>query len=98
MLEIRCVKFAQGMTIRRRALISGCTALVAGVLIPVEARQQAPAPSVPIVVNRYCVSCHNQRLKTGGLALDAVVSHDVSQDPDVWERVVRKIRARQMPP
>jgi hypothetical protein len=98
MLEIRRVKFAQGMTIRRRALISGCAALVAGVLIPLEARQQAPTPSVPTVVNRYCVSCHNGRLKTGGLALDAVVSHDVAQDPDVWEKVVRKIRARQMPP
>src|SRR5262245_2231902 len=83
----------------RSGLTIGCgAALVAAALLPLEARQQPSTPSVPTVVNRYCVSCHNQRLKTGGLALDAVVSHDVAQDPDVWEKVVRKIRARQMPP
>jgi mono/diheme cytochrome c family protein len=50
------------------------------------------------VVNQYCVSCHNDRLKTGGLALDAIVADEPSQHPDVWEKVVRKMRARQMPP
>jgi mono/diheme cytochrome c family protein len=50
------------------------------------------------VINRYCVSCHNDRLKTGGLALDATASHDAGQNPEVWEKVLRKVRARQMPP
>ena len=36
--------------------------------------------------------------KEGGLALDAVALQDVSRHPDVWEKVVRKLRARQMPP
>src|SRR5262245_4442288 len=99
MLGIRCVKFAQGMTIRGRALTAACgAAVVAGALIPVEARQQAPTPSVSTVINQYCVSCHNGRMKTGGLALDAIASHDGAQEPDVWEKVLRKIRARHMPP
>src|SRR5436309_4421067 len=42
------------------------------------------------VVKRFCVSCHNDRLKRGGLALDTVAAHDVADHPDVWEKVLRK--------
>jgi hypothetical protein len=60
----------------------------------------APSPSVAHrdVISRYCVSCHNDRLKRGGLALDTVASDDVGRNPQVWEKVLRKVRARQMPP
>ncbi len=50
------------------------------------------------VLDQYCVTCHNSRLKTAGLALDNV---DVAQAPlaaDVWEKVIRKVSADQMPP
>ena len=50
------------------------------------------------VVNQYCVTCHNQRLKTGGLALDAPDLTDVAAHADVWEKVIRKVRAGMMPP
>ena len=50
------------------------------------------------LINQYCVSCHNERLKTGGLALDTVSVENVSQNPEVWEKVVRKVRGRIMPP
>ena len=68
-----------------------------------EAEQSPAGASLPPaahrdVVKRYCVSCHNDRLKRGGLALDTVAAHDVADHPDVWEKVLRKIRARQMPP
>ncbi len=74
-----------------------------GFMFASEAQQPsdgAPLPSAPHrdVINRYCVSCHNDRLKTGGLALDTVAAHQVGQDPEVWEKVLRKVRARQMPP
>ena len=73
-----------------------------GFMFTLEARQppSGPPPTAAhrAVVDRYCVSCHNDRLNRGGLALDAVVTHEVRQNPDVWERVLRKIRARQMPP
>src|SRR5204862_7639890 len=42
--------------------------------------------------------CHNDRMKTGGLSLDTAAGQDVSAHPDVWEKVLRKMRARQMPP
>ena len=49
-------------------------------------------------VARYCTDCHNADEKKGGLDLGALSSEDVSARPDAWERVVRKLAARQMPP
>ena len=56
-----------------------------------------PAPHLA-VVNEYCLSCHDEDHKKGELSLEAVASHDVARHPEVWEKVVRKLRARQMPP
>ena len=56
----------------------------------------APAPHIALV-DEYCLSCHDETEKKAGLALDMLAA-DVSQQPDVWEKVVRKLRARQMPP
>jgi hypothetical protein len=50
------------------------------------------------VIDRYCVGCHNARMKSGGLALDTLSPERVGQNPEVWEKVVRKLRARYMPP
>ena len=78
--------------------------LASGFLLTLEAQQSTSSPPpAPVAahntfVSRYCASCHNDRLKRGGLALDAVAAQDISQHPEVWEKVVRKIRARQMPP
>ena len=50
------------------------------------------------LLDRYCVACHNERLRTADLALD---THDVTRiadAPAVWETVVRKLRAGAMPP
>ena len=59
----------------------------------------APAPaSARALLDEYCVRCHNERLQTGGLALDAVDAEHVGRDTGVWERAVRKLRARAMPP
>src|SRR2546425_1942154 len=74
-----------------------------GFMFTLEAQQPPAGLALPAdaprdVINRYCVSCHNDRLKRGGLALDIVAAHEVGQNPDVWEKVLRKVRARQMPP
>jgi mono/diheme cytochrome c family protein len=50
------------------------------------------------LVRTYCVTCHNDRLKTGGLALDTADLAHVGSRPEVWEKVVRKLRAGLMPP
>jgi hypothetical protein len=56
------------------------------------------SPAYLDAIDQYCVSCHSDTLKTAGLALDTVAAHPVDQHPEVWEKVVRKLRARQMPP
>jgi hypothetical protein len=50
------------------------------------------------VVDKYCVTCHNQRLKTGGLVLDSAEVSNVAAHADVWEKVIRKVAAGMMPP
>jgi len=50
------------------------------------------------VVNQYCVACHNEGAKTAGLALDLIVADDPAVHSETWEKVVRRLRARQMPP
>ena len=47
---------------------------------------------------RYCVACHSTANKTAGLALDQLSRQTVDRHPEVWERIARKLRARQMPP
>src|SRR5437762_525537 len=49
-------------------------------------------------LNRYCVTCHNEQLKTANLMLDKMEVEKVSAEPAVWEKVVRKLRSGAMPP
>src|SRR5262249_37032155 len=63
-------------------------------------RTAAPASSVPdrAVIDKYCVSCHSDRARTGGLSLEQLDTRDVSTNAEIWEKVVRKLRAGAMPP
>jgi cytochrome c5 len=68
---------------------------------PAIARPQrtAAAPAVDrALFDRYCVSCHNERLKTGNLMLDKVDVTKVGEHVEVLEKVVRKLRGGMMPP
>jgi len=59
----------------------------------------AAATSTPRpVLDKYCVTCHNQRLKTAGLTLDTIDAANIPAAADTWEKVVRKLRAGSMPP
>lgn len=56
------------------------------------------AASERATLDRYCVTCHNARLKTAGLALDTLNIDDVAANAAVLERVVAKMRSGAMPP
>jgi mono/diheme cytochrome c family protein len=58
----------------------------------------AAAPNVRATLDRYCVSCHNVRLKTADLALDSVDLNAVPERAELWEKVIRKLRSGTMPP
>ena len=50
------------------------------------------------LVQQYCVTCHSQRLKTGGLVLDPAALASPSTNIELWEKVTRKLRSVWMPP
>jgi cytochrome c5 len=50
------------------------------------------------LVAGYCVSCHNERLKTANLALDKADARHVANSAETWEKVIVKLRSRAMPP
>jgi mono/diheme cytochrome c family protein len=50
------------------------------------------------VLTQYCVTCHNQRLRTADLLLDSMDVGNVGQHAERWEQVVRKLRSGSMPP
>jgi len=58
----------------------------------------SPAPDHTALLKQYCITCHNERLKTAGLALDGVSLTDIPAGAEVWEKVIRKVRAGMMPP
>ena len=57
-----------------------------------------PASSHRRVIDRHCVTCHNQKLKTAGLLLDEADVANPGKGAEVWEKVVRKLRTGTMPP
>ena len=93
----------QTTALYRRAVITATVAgsLCLAVASPTGAQHDgaaATAPEVRAALDRYCVTCHNERLRTAGLTLDTVDPAQVSDAPEIWEKVVRKLRTGMMPP
>ena len=90
---------------RETAAFAACLAVLCAATLHAGEPQQAFPESnasavspVPPLLDRYCVSCHNDRLRTGGLALDTLDAENVAAGAAVWEQVIRKIRMGAMPP
>jgi mono/diheme cytochrome c family protein len=69
-----------------------------GVQQPPSAQVATDTSAPRAVLDKYCVTCHNQRMKTAGLALDALDLAQLGDHAEVWEKVVRRIRTGAMPP
>ena len=57
----------------------------------------SPAAS-SAVLSKYCITCHNEKRKTAGLAIDTLDLQRVGADAEVWEKIARKFRTHEMPP
>src|SRR5215831_434635 len=85
--------------------VSALLVLIASLAV-MQTSAAAQADQHRAMLNSYCVTCHNARLKTGGLALDGAVLDRLSQsagrsvedDAQIWEKALRKLRGHQMPP
>ena len=89
----------------------GSIALIATISATLSAKQAATPASTPPaatsataatpareLVGTYCVTCHNDRVKTANLALDKADAEHVFNSGETWEKVVVKLRSRSMPP
>ena len=69
-----------------------------GPAMPSGAAAQAGQSPEHALLNRYCAGCHNEKSKQGNFVLSTLDLADVGSDAERWELVVRKLRARSMPP
>ncbi len=77
-----------------------------GVVFTAAPTAQAPpaavAPSVEQThlgtIKQYCAGCHNDRAKTGGVSFEGISAESIGQRADMFEKAVRKLRGRVMPP
>jgi mono/diheme cytochrome c family protein len=63
-----------------------------------DSRQAGPPVDVRSTLDQYCVTCHNARLRTAGLELDAIDATSPRANPEIWEKVIARLRAGSMPP
>ena len=78
--------------------LSAAVGITATVGLQQRSRAQTLTAAQVSLVEEYCLSCHDDDKKRAGLSLERIGEHDVSRHPEIWEKVVRKLRARQMPP
>jgi mono/diheme cytochrome c family protein len=92
------------------ALRTGLAALAATLLVSGQVTTSAQSDAAPAgrplaaassqrqFLDRYCATCHNDRLKTGGLSLEHADASRPEAQPELWESVVRKLHTGVMPP
>ena len=75
-------------------------ACVAAALVALSAENSSAAQgsTEQALINRYCVTCHNDKAKTAGLSLASLEIEKAGEHAEVWERVVQRLATRTMPP
>ena len=79
---------------------------IAGAAQTTSAQRQGPASTAKPVeapldrtlTTQYCVPCHNQRAKIGGLSIESLDFDHPEKDAETWEKVIRKVKTGMMPP
>ena len=107
MLEAQMLKPPIKIEISRVAVIAGVAALVALTAPRPSLAQQGQAPQSKAqdssdaqlaTVKQYCSGCHNDKAKTGGVSFRGITAASIAKDPELFEKAVRKLRGRVMPP
>jgi len=96
-VTVRAVAAFRTVTVRERQRYLRFPT-IAALVTAAFANAQTPPQTL---LNQYCITCHNEKLKTGGLELDKLDVNHVGpsvETIETWEKVVRKVRAGMMPP
>src|SRR5262245_55536309 len=80
-----------------RSRITFVFSAAAALILPGQSSAAGP-DSVRAAVGQFCLGCHDAGSSKGGLDLEAILDEDFGRHAQVWEKVVRKLRGRQMPP
>ena len=85
---------------KSRALSLWILAPLGGLMLALALRGADAPPTVNprAVLDKYCVTCHNQKLRTAGLTLDTLDVTKPGAHPEIWEKVIAKLQAGLMPP
>jgi mono/diheme cytochrome c family protein len=78
--------------------VSGQRETAAPTPAPARTPVASPADTHAALVAKSCVSCHNDKTKTGGLSLQGLSLEDVPAHGEIWEKVLLKVRSGEMPP
>jgi len=92
--------------VSRRTLALHLALLTALTWVGLDAATPAPRPAAAdpagsehtALVGKYCFTCHNDKVRTGGLSLEHADLADVPKGAETWEKVIRKVRVGMMPP
>ncbi len=86
-------------------MAAAATMLLAASISSVSGQSATPASSAAsasaaqrALLDKYCVTCHSDRLKTANLSLQGLDVSKIADHAEVWEKVIRKLRAGVMPP
>ncbi len=84
--------------VHRRALLAAAAMVVLHGAQPVSAQTAGSAATSRELLDRYCVTCHSDRLETAGLSLEQLDLANVHEGAETWEKIIRKLRTGTMPP
>ena len=97
MKSLTCALFETRNPARRPLPLAAAILAFAPLAFPFQ-----PAPANPqaaqALTKQYCQGCHNNKLKSASLSLEGLDLSNISADAGLWERVLRKVEAKQMPP
>src|SRR5436190_11780335 len=84
--------------------LAGLAIALSTLVVQPQTRPPSPKPAAPTasaqraLLDQYCVTCHSDKLKTANLSLEKLDLTTAGDHPELWEKVIRKLRAGVMPP
>src|ERR1700685_4008039 len=79
-------------------LITNSALLMAGILTAPTIQAQGAADAQLATVKQYCAGCHSDKAKLGGISFQGITPESIAKNPELFEKAVRKLRGRVMPP
>jgi len=79
-------------------LLIGLVSLVGVFTATRPSQAQDPADAQLGTVKQYCLGCHNDKAKIAGVSFEGITAGSISKEPELFEKAVRKLRGRVMPP